>query len=45
MPHQESHVCNKNVDMKFSARDVSGITFIRYAPSQNIRKPNNLKVL
>ena len=34
---------NKNVDIKFSACD-TGITFIRYAQSQNIQKPNNSKV-
>jgi hypothetical protein len=27
------------------ARHVSGITFIRYAQSQKIQKPNNMKVI
>jgi len=35
--------CSINIDIKFSAHDdVSGITFIRYAQSRKIGKPNNL---
>ena len=34
---------NKNVDIKVSARCVSGINFIRYAKNRKIGKPNNLK--
>jgi hypothetical protein len=35
---------NKNVGIKFSAHDTFGMIFIKYAQSQNIWKPNNLKV-
>ena len=35
-------ICNKNVDIKFSAH--SGITLIRYAQSRKIGQPNDLKV-
>ena len=34
---------NKNVDIKVGAQDVSRTTFIRFAQSQTIEKPNNLK--
>jgi hypothetical protein len=34
----------KNVNIKFNAHCVSGITLIRYGQTQNIQNPNNLKV-
>jgi len=36
---------NKNVHIKFSAHDVSGITFIRQSQNRKFEKPDNLKVL
>ena len=37
--------CNKKVDIEFGTYDnVSGITFIEYAHTQKVGKPNNLTV-
>ena len=37
--------CNKKVDIEFGTYDnVSGITFIEYAHTQKVGKPNNLSL-
>jgi len=39
----EIKIINENVGIKFTARRVSRITFIKYAQNRKIGKPSNLK--